>query len=213
VGRPHVELGTHGQVRIYRLPSGYRATCLFRDWDGVTRQIERQAKTKGAAERAPALALRDRGRSGKGHEVTTETKIADLAEKWFSQLERKSPSTRSKPCERGSARTQRLGTATCRTSWPSWSQRCFASRVRALSSVSRSPRRGSGCSSSRAGVSTCCGGARRRVGLSFLLSCTTESEASRPEQHPARPPRGVPRDGDAGHDVPRLPQDGRHPAR
>jgi integrase len=37
-----------------------------------------------------------------------------------------------------------------------------------LSSVSRSPRRGSGCSSSRAGVSTCCGGARRRVGLSFL---------------------------------------------
>jgi integrase len=93
VGRPHLELGTHGQVRIYRLPSGYRATCLFRDWDGVTRQIERQAKTKGAAERALALALRDRGRSGIGHEVTTETKIADLAEKWFSQLEGKSPST------------------------------------------------------------------------------------------------------------------------
>src|SRR3954462_1716076 len=63
------------------------------DWDGVTRQVQRQAKTKGAAERALAVALRDRGRAGTGHEITSDTKIADLAEKWFRELEGKSPST------------------------------------------------------------------------------------------------------------------------
>jgi integrase len=67
--------------------------CLYRDWDGVTRQVQRQAKTKGAAERALALALRDRGRSGAGDEITLDTKMAVLSEKWFSELEGKSPST------------------------------------------------------------------------------------------------------------------------
>src|SRR3954447_16576154 len=93
VGRPHLELGTHGRIRVYADPAGYRAVCLFRDWDGVTRQVQRQAKTKGAAERSLAVALRDRGRSGTGHGITPDTKVAVLAEKWFSELEGKSPST------------------------------------------------------------------------------------------------------------------------
>src|SRR4051812_38710726 len=79
MGRPHLELGTHGRIRVYPDPAGYRAVCLYRDWDGVTRQVQRQAKTKGAAERALAVALRDRGRAGTGHEITPDTKIADLA--------------------------------------------------------------------------------------------------------------------------------------
>src|SRR4051812_12559555 len=78
VGRPHLELGTHGRVRVYPDPAGYRVVCLYRDWDGVTRQVQRQAKTKGAAERALALALRDRGRSGAGDEITLDTKMAVL---------------------------------------------------------------------------------------------------------------------------------------
>jgi integrase len=93
VGRPHLELGTNGRVRVYLDPAGYRAVCLYRDWDGVTRQVQRQAKTKGAAERALALALRDRARSGAGDEITPDTKMAVLSEKWFSELEGKSPST------------------------------------------------------------------------------------------------------------------------
>lgn len=93
MARPHLELGTHGQIRISADPAGYRAVCRFRDWDGVTRLVQRQAKSKGAAERALALAVRDRGRSGTGHEITPDTKVAALAEKWFSELEGKSPST------------------------------------------------------------------------------------------------------------------------
>src|SRR3954447_9434750 len=93
MARPHLELGTHGRIRVYRTRAGYRAVCSFRDWDGVTRQVERQAKTKGAAEQALAVALRDRGRPGTGHEITPDTKVDALAKKWFSELEGKSPST------------------------------------------------------------------------------------------------------------------------
>ena len=93
MGRPHLELGTHGRVRVYRDAVGYRAMCLFRDWDGVTRQVQRQEKTKGAAERALAVALRDRGQSGSGYVIAPETKVAVVAEKWFGDLEGKSPST------------------------------------------------------------------------------------------------------------------------
>jgi integrase len=67
--------------------------CLYRDWDGVTRQVQRQAKTKGAAERGLAVALRDRGPAGADHEITPDTTVAALAEKWFRELEGKSPST------------------------------------------------------------------------------------------------------------------------
>ena len=44
VARPHLELGTHGRIRVYSDPAGYRAVCLYRDWDGVTRQVQRQAR-------------------------------------------------------------------------------------------------------------------------------------------------------------------------
>lgn len=93
MGRPHLELGTHGRIRVYRDPSGYRATCLYRDWDGISRQIQRQAKSRGAAERALALALRDRSGSRGADEITPETKVAVVAEKWFGELEGRSPST------------------------------------------------------------------------------------------------------------------------
>jgi integrase len=93
VARPHLELGTYGRIRLYQDPAGYRAVCLYRDWDGVTRQVQRQAKTKGGAERALAVALRDRGRAGSGQGIAPDAKVAVLAEKWFSELEGKSPST------------------------------------------------------------------------------------------------------------------------
>src|SRR4051812_35846167 len=93
VARPHLELGTHGRIRLYQDPAGYRAVCLYRDWDGVTRQVQRQAKTKGGAERALAVALRDRGRAGSGQGIAPDAKVAVLAEKWFSELGGKSPST------------------------------------------------------------------------------------------------------------------------
>jgi integrase len=93
MGRPTLELGTAGRVRCYRADGGWRAMALYRDFDGMTRQVERQSKTKGGAEQALATALRDRARVDSGSVVTPETRVSDLAEKWFADLQGKSPST------------------------------------------------------------------------------------------------------------------------
>jgi integrase len=55
--------------------------------------VERRAKTRGAAERALALALRDRQEAGRDSEITPDTKVFVLAEKWFRELDGMSPST------------------------------------------------------------------------------------------------------------------------
>ena len=62
VGRPSLSVGTAGRVRTYRTGTGWRARTLYRDYDGITRDLERAGKTRGAAERALAEALRDRVR-------------------------------------------------------------------------------------------------------------------------------------------------------
>jgi hypothetical protein len=49
--RPPLGLGTSGSVRSYRTPAGWRARTSYRDYDGVTREIQRHAPTKTKAER------------------------------------------------------------------------------------------------------------------------------------------------------------------
>jgi hypothetical protein len=62
VGRLSLAIGTAGRVRAYRTAQGWKARRLFRDYDGVTRAVERHGGTRGAAERSLAAALRDRVR-------------------------------------------------------------------------------------------------------------------------------------------------------
>jgi hypothetical protein len=52
VGRPPLSVGTYGSISIAPYGTGYRARTLYRDYDGVTRRVERHGQTKGAAERA-----------------------------------------------------------------------------------------------------------------------------------------------------------------
>jgi hypothetical protein len=66
--------------------TGYRARTRYRDYDGVTRRVERHGRTKGAAERALRMALRDRVHVGAEVEITPDTKIAGLAETWFAEI-------------------------------------------------------------------------------------------------------------------------------
>ena len=96
MGRPPLELGTAGRVRVYKEPDGYRARTLYRDYDGVTRAVERRRKTRGAAERALAAALRDRDHeSHRDQEIGSDTRVAVVAEHWFNELTEagRSPST------------------------------------------------------------------------------------------------------------------------
>ncbi|MEU4563941.1 site-specific integrase [Actinoplanes sp. NPDC023936] len=81
MGRPPLPLGTGGKVRFHRSGQGWVARCGFRDYDGVTRLVERCRGSKAAAERALKEALRDR--SGAGAESGGETRLSAVAEAWW----------------------------------------------------------------------------------------------------------------------------------
>jgi integrase len=83
-GRPPLEPGTAGKISSVRKGSSWRAFCLFRDFDGTTRSIERTRPTKDKAEKAMAVAIRDRkGASGTG-DLTADSTIKQLMEKFWS---------------------------------------------------------------------------------------------------------------------------------
>ena len=86
MGRPPLSVGTYGSISTSPYGTGYRARTLYRDYDGMTRRVERHGRTKGAAERALRVALRDRVHVGAGAEITPDTKIAALAEIWFAEI-------------------------------------------------------------------------------------------------------------------------------
>jgi integrase len=86
MARPGLPLGTAGAVRTYRTAAGWKAKTLYRDYDGEVRDVERNARTKGAAEQALRVAIRDRARSEGDAEITPETRVRVLAEVWFRYL-------------------------------------------------------------------------------------------------------------------------------
>jgi len=93
IGRPPLSVGTMGKIRLYKVPAGYRARALVRDFDGRTREIERTASGKGAATRALKEAVRDRVHLDGNAEITPETRVKDLAHAWVTSLDAQSPTT------------------------------------------------------------------------------------------------------------------------
>lgn len=95
MGRPPLVLGTAGHLRLYKTASGYRARILFRDYDGVTRHVERSGRTKNAAEQALTKALRDRVRADQDDAITPDSRLSVVAEQWYAALaeQDRSPST------------------------------------------------------------------------------------------------------------------------
>src|SRR3954464_7468866 len=93
MGRPPMALGTAGAIRIYKTTTGYRARVLVRDYDGHVREVERNAASKIAAERALKLALRDRAPGQTGGDLTADSRVWVLAETWYADLDNLSPIT------------------------------------------------------------------------------------------------------------------------
>ena len=61
MSRHPLPLGTWGKVSRRRIsPGSWRAATRYRDTDGVTRTVQAFGATGAAAERALALALKDR---------------------------------------------------------------------------------------------------------------------------------------------------------
>ena len=86
--RPPLPVGTYGVIRTMPLPSGngYRARANFRDFDGVTRRVERCGRTETAAKNALREALRDHVRGDGSADVTANTRVRELAELWFLDI-------------------------------------------------------------------------------------------------------------------------------
>ena len=96
MARPPMPSGPTARIRIYRRGDGWMARTLYRDWDGITRHVQKHARTQAAAERALVESLRDRHRSDTGALITPDTRVDVLAEAWWSEIEQgsHSPGTR-----------------------------------------------------------------------------------------------------------------------
>lgn len=84
--RPPLPVGAYGKIRTYETGSGWRAMTKFRDYDGVTRPVERAGRTRAAAERALKKALTSRTTADSGG-VNPTTRVRELAEQWFSSVQ------------------------------------------------------------------------------------------------------------------------------
>ena len=96
MGRPQLPLGTYGKIRTYAHGQGFRAMTNFRDYDGKSRLVQRQGKTKAAAERALVTALRDRTHYDGGNTITPNTRLAVAAQLYWDEIDEssRSPSTK-----------------------------------------------------------------------------------------------------------------------
>jgi len=93
MGRPTLDIGTHGDIRTYPLtpegatPEKWRACTLYRGADGVTRQIERRGPTEAKAKAAVRRACRDHAEHAT--QPGKQVKLADIAPLWLKHIERK----------------------------------------------------------------------------------------------------------------------------
>ena len=87
MSRPPHPIGTSGEIWTFRRHSGWTARTTYRDYDGVTRRIQRAAKTASAARRKLSEAIRDRVFVGGGSDLTPESRVSVLAALWMTDLE------------------------------------------------------------------------------------------------------------------------------
>lgn len=84
MGRPPLPVGTWGSVSVTGSPGRYRARTRFRDFDGVTRWVERVGATKGAARAALTAALAERSAPA-GDDINPDTRLTELFTVWFAE--------------------------------------------------------------------------------------------------------------------------------
>ncbi|MBP2474022.1 integrase [Crossiella equi] len=92
MGRPPLPIGTYGKIRHHQTKNGWRAIASFRDFDGVTRPVERVGRSKSAAERELKKALLERTQPAQT-QVTGDTKFREVAELWMAEVGRQRKGT------------------------------------------------------------------------------------------------------------------------
>ena len=86
MARPPLELETWGKIRRTTIAGKHTAVAYYRDSDGKTRKMQRNAKTPAAAERALISAMKKR-LAPAGGDITADTTITVAGEKWFEEPE------------------------------------------------------------------------------------------------------------------------------
>jgi integrase len=96
MGRPPLPIGTAGRIKVYPAGGVFRARARFRDYDGVTRHVERVGRSKTGAENSLREALRDRGRTARDGDVTAESTVGAVAVLWLRDLDESDRALRTK---------------------------------------------------------------------------------------------------------------------
>lgn len=86
VGRPPLPIGTWGNISVKKSGKGFRARTLFRDFDGVTRPVERTGKTAGAARNALTAHLAERA-TPSGADLTGDSRLSEVVPVWLAEQE------------------------------------------------------------------------------------------------------------------------------
>ncbi|WP_367131173.1 tyrosine recombinase XerC [Saccharothrix sp. HUAS TT1] len=95
--RPPLPLGTYGKIRTYQDSAGWRARTNFRDFDGVTRPVERRGRTEATAIRALKKALAERTAPVDSEGITPDMRFRTAAELWLREFQRAVDSGRRSP--------------------------------------------------------------------------------------------------------------------
>ncbi|KOX12789.1 integrase [Saccharothrix sp. NRRL B-16348] len=88
MARQPLPLGTYGTIRTYQDSAGWRARTNFRDFDGVTRPVERRGRTQAAAIRALKKALAERTTPVDSEGITPDMRFRTAAELWLREFQR-----------------------------------------------------------------------------------------------------------------------------
>ncbi|MDR0284376.1 MAG: site-specific integrase [Propionibacteriaceae bacterium] len=89
MSRNRLPIGTFGDIYLTKLSSGhYKARCRYRDWDGVSRQVQATASSRTAAERILKAKLVDRNlcQPTTGM-LTADATFAQLVEYWLADID------------------------------------------------------------------------------------------------------------------------------
>jgi integrase len=87
--RPPLAIGTYGEIYTKEVsPGRWLARVQYRDADGETRPVKRHGASKAKAIAELKKALTERTGSVHGGQFSPDMKIADLAEKWFTEIRR-----------------------------------------------------------------------------------------------------------------------------
>ena len=107
MARPPLPLGSWGRIWVSPGPSGpsgksksFRARALYRDFDGVTREVKAEGRTKSAAEATLLAKLRERSGARHGGSLKSTDRFSVAARLWLEHVDemvaegRRSPGTR-----------------------------------------------------------------------------------------------------------------------